>query len=140
MRYLALLLLIACGSVAPKYSGKPVTVTDRKLVAVNPDVKAFADADHPVFLVRGTYWLFDDGRWFQSDRPTGAAWTYVAKPPVPVRQIDQPFAFVHFKRGDGRGVETETVARGNVPEGRVEAPKPAQKPTAIDPSVDPMVN
>jgi hypothetical protein len=138
MHRLALLIaLAACGSAGPKYTGT-VRVTDTRLVAVNPDVKTLADADKPVFLARGSYFLFEDGRWYQSGSPFGP-WTYEAKPPVPIRQIDQPFAYVHYKH-DAQGRSIETVARGfTTPTGKAQPKQsPQDRPgAAVDPSADP---
>ena len=119
------------------------------MVPINPDVKTAFDADQPVFFARGSYWLFDDGKWFRSDRPNGGSWDYVAKPPVPVAQIDQPYAYVHYRK-DGAGKEIETVAagfqgQGNEQTGDTDAepsrrPAKERQPAAVDPSVDPTVN
>ncbi|HLL25048.1 MAG TPA: hypothetical protein VK427_23095, partial [Kofleriaceae bacterium] len=109
-RFALLVALVAgCAGAGPRYAGT-VRVADSRLVPINPDVKTVIDADQPVFFAQGSYWLFADGRWFKSASPTGT-WTYVAKPPVPVRQIDQPFAYVHYKK-DSTGKEIETVASG----------------------------
>src|SRR6188508_2676471 len=99
MKSLALLVVLAaaCGGVGPKYSGN-VRMADSRMVPINPDVKTAVDADQPVFFARGSYWLFEDGKWFRSDRPDGRSWDYVAKPPVPVAQIDQPYAYVHYRK------------------------------------------
>ena len=144
MSRLALLFafVAACGGTpGPKYTGN-VRVADTRLVAVNPDVKTFADADQPVFFARGQYWLFNDGLWFRSQGANGP-WTYEAKPPVPVKQIDQPYAYVHFKH-DQRGAEVETVARRPDPKEAAseDTDRPARdrQPSATDPSVDPTLN
>lgn len=145
MKRLALLVTLATacgGSVGPKFNGN-VRVADSRLVAINPDVKTVTDADQPVFFARGSYWLFHDGEWFRAQRPNGP-WAFVAKPPVPVLQIDQPYAYVHYRK-DGAGKEIETVAAGfQASEGSEADPerRPARdrQPTAVDPSVDPAVN
>jgi hypothetical protein len=133
--------LVACGATGPQYSGT-VRIQDKRLVAINPDVKTFVDVDRPVFFARGKWWSFDDGHWFRSDSPTGG-FTHVKKPPVPVRQIDQPFAYVHYKK-DQTGEEIETVATRPTPAPATgDAPaseKRTRLPTAIDPSVDPTTN
>lgn len=151
MKRLALLVTVvaACGGgVGPKYAGN-VRVADSRLVAINPDVKAVVDADQPVFFVRGSYWLFSDGQWFRADR-IDAKWTYEKKPPVPVLQIDQPFAYVHFRKYTGAQLEQVAVqsegerAREPVAPASTDEPKarPAKErqPAAVDPSVDPTVN
>lgn len=140
MRLVLLLVFAACAATSPKYTGT-VRVTDRRLLTVNPDVKAVADADKPVFFARGAFYLFEDGRWWKSSEPEGP-WTFDKKPPVPVRQIDQPFAYVHFKK-DQTGKEVETVAQGVDETATDKGPKPSAKarpPTAVDPSVDPTLN
>lgn len=138
MQRLALLIAFAaCGSVGPKYSGA-VRVTDSRLVTVNPDVKTLADADKPVFFARGRYFLFEDGHWFRSRSPFGP-WSFDKKPPIPVRQIDQPFAYVRYKH-DQQGKKIETVARSPVTPSTDAQPAGSAKdrpPTAVDPSVDP---
>jgi hypothetical protein len=140
MRLVPLLVLAACASTSPKFSGT-VRVTDHRLVAINPDVKTVVDADRPVFFAHGAFYLFDDGMWWRSSEPTGP-WTFDKKPPVPVRQIEQPFAYVHYKK-DQTGKEVETVARGFNERETATEPKPSAKDgpaTAVDPSVDPTVN
>ena len=136
-----IVFLAACGSTAgPKFTGN-VRVADSRLVAVNPDVKTLADANQPMFFARGSYWLFHDGRWFRAQRASGP-WTYEAKPPVPVQQIDQPFAYVHYKQ-EQPGKEIETVAHG-FRQGNAETtddrPARDRQPSAVDPSVDPTLN
>lgn len=148
MKRLVLLGVVAaaCGSTGPKYAGT-VRVADSRLVAINPDVKTVVDADQPVFFARGSYWLFDDGQWFRADG-LDAKWTYEKRPPVPVRQIDQPFAYVHFGKYVSAS-EVETVAQSNTAReprepAKSDAPKPRpaeeRQPAAVDPSVDPTVN
>lgn len=136
-----IVFLAACGgSVGPKYAGN-VRVADSRLVAVNPDVKTLADANEPVFFARGSYWLFHDGQWFRAKQAAGP-WTYEAKPPVPVRQIEQPYAYVHYKQGEP-AKEIETVAHG-YQQGNADAtddrPARDRQPSAVDPSVDPIQN
>jgi hypothetical protein len=151
MKRLALLVTLAaaCGGVGPKYAGS-VRVADSRLVPINPDVKTIVDADQPVFFARGSYWLLSDGNWFRADR-IDAKWTFEPKPPVPVLQIEQPFAYVHYKK-DRSGKEIETVASGYQGQGSQDASEAAQpaepasrpakerQPAAVDPSVDPTVN
>ena len=160
MKRLALLFtfVAACGGVGPRVTS-PVRVADSRLVPVNPDVKTVVDASQPVFFVRGSYWLFNDGRWFRTARLDGD-WQYVKKPPVPVAQINQPFAYVHYRK-TAAGTAIETIASGYQGQGEQTAssqpeqtassqepqpaqpkPRPAQErqPAAVDPSVDPTVN
>lgn len=140
-RLIFLMWLAACGGVAgPKFTGN-VRVADSRLVAVNPDVKTFADVDQPVFFARGHLWLFHDGRWFRAQRASGP-WTYDAEPPVPVRQIEQPFAYVHYKH-DQPGTEIETVAVGpqtGEADDASDRPPTDRPAPGVDPSVDPTIN
>jgi hypothetical protein len=98
MKYLTSVILVAgCLHSRPvEYTGT-VRVTSPALVSINPDVKVVADADEPLFFSRGAYWLFHDGRWYRSDR-IGNSWIQIATPPVPVVQIDQPYAYTRFQR------------------------------------------
>ena len=152
MKRLALLvtLVAACTGVGPKYTGS-VRVADSRLVPINPDVTTVIDSDQPVFFARGSYWLFSDGHWFRADKP-GGRWTYVAQPPIPVLQIEQPYAYVHYRK-DYTGKEIETVAVGvqDQPPQISPNPRPAttdtpsrpvkeRQPAAVDPSVDPTTN
>lgn len=154
MHRLALLFALslgACGGAPRPQVTTPVRVADARLVVVNPDVKAVADADQPVFLARGSYFLFHDGRWFRGPSATGP-WTYDAEPPVPVRQIDQPFAYVHYQKDQpGKAVETVAAGFGPQPQDPEAAPEPDvsrgnerpardRQPAATDPSVDPTQN
>jgi len=111
--FLAAVLAAGCVKAAPpQYSG-PVRVASPKLVTVNPDVKTLADSDQPIFLVRNTYWLFHDGGWYQA--PTlHATWVKVERPPVPVMQIDQPYAYTHYRK-DGDHVSSSEAAGNAVP-------------------------
>jgi hypothetical protein len=146
MKRLALLvtfLVAACGGVGPKVSA-PVRVADSRLVPINPDVKTVIDADQPVFFARGSYWLFNDGKWFRAANVNGT-WEHVENPPVPVQQIEQPYAYVHYRK-DNAGKEIETVAAGFQGSEGNSNPEPERRPardrppTAVDPSVDPAVN
>lgn len=147
MTRLALLVafVAACGATGPKVT-TTVRVADSRLVPINPDVKTVIDADQPVFFARGSYWLFHDGEWFRADR-VGTSWEHVEEPPVPVAQIDQPYAYVHYRK-DGSGKEIETVAAGfqgqggnvNADDQTQSRPAKDRQPAAVDPSVDPAVN
>ncbi|MDQ3334548.1 MAG: hypothetical protein M4D80_05265 [Myxococcota bacterium] len=143
---LLLTFVAACAGVGPKYAGE-VRVADSRLVPINPDVKTVIDADQPVFFAQGSYWLFHDGKWFRADR-VGTTWEYVENPPVPVQQIEQPYAYVHYRK-DGTGKEIETVAAGfqgqnagsiNADDQTKSRPAKERQPAAVDPSVDPAVN
>lgn len=146
---LSLLVLAACGSARPVYRG-PVRVASPALVAIEPDVKVVADADKPVFHAAGHYYLFHDGRWWRS-RVLAGPWTLDPKPPVPVRQIDQPFSFTHYAKEHpidrpaptavakqpARPVpKAKPLAQPNQPESE----RTARGPSAVDPTVDPTLN
>ncbi len=95
-RLISLLVVLAsCASTGPKFDGT-LHVTDPRLVTINPDVKAVVDANQPVFFVRGAYWMFYDGRWWRAST-LASEWTHAAKPPVPVRQIEEPYEYVHYR-------------------------------------------
>jgi hypothetical protein len=88
--------LFACGAARPVYTGT-VEVKSAELVAIDPDVQTVADADQPVFFVRGNYWLFHDGRWWRS-ASLGGTFVFDPRPPVPVRQIRQPYQYTNYNR------------------------------------------
>ncbi len=138
-------LLAACGTARPAYTGT-VKVASAELVTINPDVKTLADSDQPVFVVDGTYWLFQDGRWWQS-RSLRGQFVLEPNPPVPVRQIDQPFAYTNYRKD--HPVETTASMPAAVPATVTatatvadEPAKPTTPPNtaASDPSVDPTLN
>src|SRR5215470_14164171 len=117
-------VIFAAGCVhAPpvEYAGA-VTVASPELVAINPDVKTVADADQPLIFARGSYWLFHDGHWYQGDTIRGP-WVQETEPPVPVAQIDQPYALVHYKKDH----PTETA----IQERALPEPAPAPAPTPV---------
>lgn len=88
--------LAGCLHAPPvEYSGT-VRVESAELISVNPDVEVVADAEKPMFFARGSYWLFHDGGWYSGATIRGR-WVKVARPPIPVLQIDQPYAFVHYR-------------------------------------------
>jgi hypothetical protein len=107
------LLLGACASRTPVHYAGPVDVASSELVVVNPDVKTLADAAEPMFHVQGSYWLFHDGGWYRSASIHGS-WEAVANPPVPVRQIDQPYAFTHYRK-DHPADQTAVREAGSAP-------------------------
>ena len=140
MKTLALLAtLLAAGCLQgkpPEYSG-PVRVASPELVRVNPDVQTLADSDQPIFYVRNAYWLFHDGGWYRAPK-LDATWTKVEDPPVAVAQIDQPYAYTHFrKQAPGRvsaseaaatAVETPIQPASSTDQNRSEAMFPAELP------------
>ncbi len=120
-------LLIGCAPQRPVAYAGHVQVTSSQLVSLTPEVKTVADADEPVFLVRGSYWLFHDGRWFKSSSIHGT-WLAIAKPPVAVRQIDQPYAFTHYRKDHpadqtaSREAETNPTSTTRAPVDAMNAP------------------
>jgi hypothetical protein len=95
-------LVAACIGPRPiEYSGD-VRVVSAELVPVNPDIKTVADSDQPMFYARdssaepGAFWLFHDGGWYRATSIHGP-WVRIARPPVPVLQIDQPYAYTHWR-------------------------------------------
>ncbi len=99
--------LAACvHSTEVKYSGA-VRVDSADLIAINPDVKVVADSEKPMVFAVGSFWLFHDAAWYRSSSIRGT-WVRVANPPLPVRQLDQPYAFVHWR--DDHPVEQTATA------------------------------
>jgi len=102
--------ILAAGCVhgtAPEYAG-PVRVASAQLVTVNPDVKTLADSDQPIFVVKNSYWLFHDGGWYRAPS-LHATWTKVEHPPVAIAQIDQPYAYTHYKQTSDRVSSSEAA-------------------------------
>ena len=121
---IAALLLAGCVHARPVTYHGPVAVASAELVPINPDVKTVADADQPVFFHASSYWLFHNGRWWSSPSLAGE-WTQVHQPPVPIVQIDQPYAFTHY-RHDHPATATATSQDPAPPE-LAQPPRPAQK-------------
>lgn len=96
--------LVGCaGTGEVEYSGG-VAVASPDLVEVQPGVQVLADADAPVFYSDGAYWEYRDGLWYRSgyyDR--GFARVDINYVPVRIRTIDNPRAYVHYRRHEGRG-------------------------------------
>lgn len=101
----SLVLLAGClHGQPPQYQGT-VRVASAQLVTVNPDVKTLADSDQPIFVVQRSYWLFHDGAWWKAPS-LKASWTKVQRPPVPVLQIEQPYAYTHYAKDRADQVST----------------------------------
>jgi hypothetical protein len=49
-----------------------------------------------MFFARGSYWLFHDAAWYHSGTIAGP-WVQIERPPVPVIQIDQPYAYTRYR-------------------------------------------
>lgn len=88
-------LAVGCHPQAVEYSGQ-VTVKSTELVPINPDVKVVADAEKPMFFAAGSYWMFHDAAWYRADSIRGR-FVLERNPPVPVIQIDQPYAFTRYR-------------------------------------------
>jgi len=65
------------------------------LVYAGPGVQVIADYDEPIFYSDGLYWRYYGGTWYRSPRYTGG-WA-IGAPPMAVRRIDHPHAFVHYR-------------------------------------------
>lgn len=110
MNHLAWILvasLAGCLHTAPVDYIAPIRVDSAELIPINPDVKVVADSEKPMFFAVGSYWLFHDGGWYSGASVRGD-WTKVARPPIPVLQIDQPYAFTHYR--DDRRAAARTTA------------------------------
>jgi len=95
---LSALLGAACAGTATdaQFAGS-VTVSSPELIAIGePDVFVVADADQPVFFTDSMYWLYRDDGWYRSQR-YDRGWVRVDAPPVRLRHIDQPLAYVHYR-------------------------------------------
>jgi hypothetical protein len=104
-------LLTAClHPTAVEYSG-PVRVKSTELIPINPDVKVVADSDKPMVFARGSYWMFHDAAWYRAASIHGT-WSKVEKPPLPLVQLDQPYALVHY-RDDHPADQTATAEVDN---------------------------
>src|SRR5438094_7706534 len=99
----------ACaGETDVRYSGT-VAVQSPELVTVDNGVQVLADADEPVFYTDNYYWLFRDGGWYRSpDYRQGWARVQVELVPQPLKRIDRPQAYVHYRRHEReRAVTTQ---------------------------------
>lgn len=107
-------------------------VDSAELIAINPDVKVVADSEKPMFFVAGSYWLFHDAGWYRAPSVRGT-WTKVKRPPVPVLQIDQPYAFVNY-RDDHPADRTAAVEVDNttIPNSRKSDFKFKENPLAFE--------
>ena len=88
--------LAGCLHSPPVEYSQPVRVDSAELIPINPDVKVVADSEEPMFFARGSYWLFHDAGWYRAPSIHGT-WVKDRNPPVPVIQIDQPYAFTHYR-------------------------------------------
>ena len=95
--------LASCtGTGDVEYAGE-VRVTSPELVEIRPGVQVVADADEPLFYSSGSYWLYRDGYWFRSrDYRGGYARVEYTVVPEPIRVIEQPQVYVHYRSNLGR--------------------------------------
>lgn len=132
---LSALLGAACAGTATsdvQYAGS-VTVSSPELVAIGePDVFVVADADQPVFFTDSMYWLYRDNAWYRSQR-YDRGWVRVDAPPVRLRHIDQPLAYVHYR---ARAQTATNQVRPQPQTGPV--PQPQQAP--LQPPQPPIAN
>lgn len=91
-----------CAAGEAEY-GADVRVTAPELVTLSPGVQVIADADEPLFYTDGYYWLYRDNTWYRSDSyRNGFARIDVTIVPNELRQIDRPYAYVHYRQHAGR--------------------------------------
>jgi hypothetical protein len=108
----ATLLAAGCLHSQPVAYTGTVDVASTELVEINPDVKVVADSDKPMFFAVGSYWMFHDGAWYRSNELRGQ-FIKDNHPPVPVVQIDQPFAFTHYRKD--HPIERTATAEASTP-------------------------
>jgi hypothetical protein len=93
----------ACAGTGEVEYGGAVAVQSPDLVEVEPGVQVIADADQPIFYSDGYYWMYRDGYWARSSYyNNGFARVDVNYVPIGVRHIDNPRAYVHYRRHEGR--------------------------------------
>lgn len=125
--------LCGCAGTGEVEYGGGVAVASPDLVEVEPGVQVLADADAPVFYSDGAYYEYRDGLWYRSgyyDR--GFARVDINYVPMRVRTIDNPRAYVHYRRHEGNGYarpapvyrEREPAYRRTEPVYRQPAPAP----------------
>ncbi|MDB4957913.1 MAG: hypothetical protein JWO36_5482 [Myxococcales bacterium] len=83
------------------------------LVYISPDVQVVSNYDYPVFYTDNSYWRYNDGYWYRSpyfDR----GWAVTYDVPFPIRRIDRPYAYAHYRGPDyyGRGYYNQPYNRG----------------------------
>src|SRR5262245_36267569 len=126
---LSALLGAACAGTATTdvaYGGS-VTVSSPELVAIGePDVFVVADADQPVFFTDSMYWLYRNDGWYRSQR-YDRGWVRVDAPPVRLRHIDQPLAYVHY-RAHAQTARNQPQPPPTKYEPREPEPQPQQTP------------
>jgi hypothetical protein len=109
-----------------------------ELVQIEPDIQVVADYDQPVFYSEGVYWRYDSGTWYRSPY-YNRGWIRIATPPVRIRQIQRPEAYVHYRAHEGDRREREARAYQPGPEVRDHRtnppPPPAPAPVTTGPDV-----
>ena len=122
--------LAGCLHATPVVYSGPVRVDSAELIVINPDIKVVADSEEPMFFAVGSYWLFHDGGWYSGSSIRGS-WTKVERPPIPVLQIDQPYAFTNYRDDRGAAERTAVVETGNTVVGGSDKPNYQFKQNAL---------
>lgn len=65
------------------------------LVVIGPNVSVIADLDEPIFYTGNYYWRNEGGYWYRSAYHTHG-WMRVQTPPVHIREIAHPGAYVRY--------------------------------------------
>ena len=128
-------LLGACAGTTTgvEYAGT-VTVSSPELVTIDqPDVYVVADADQPVFYTDNVYWLYSDGYWYRSPR-YDRGWVRIDSPPVRLRHIDQPTAYVHYRARAQTARNQRTTPDRNEPRPSDQIRSPRQQPQPMQPT------
>lgn len=130
--------LIGCAGTGEVEYGGGVAVASPDLVEVEPGVQVLADADAPVFYSDGAYYEYRDGLWYRSgyyDR--GFARVDINYVPERVRTIDNPRAYVHYRRHEGRGYARPAPVYRTEPVYRQPAPTRAEGGVYVTPGARP---
>jgi hypothetical protein len=96
-------VVAGCAGTGEVEYGGNVSVASPDLVEVQPGVQVIADADAPIFYSDGAYYEYRDGLWYRSgyyDR--GFARIDLNYVPGRIRTIDNPRAYIHYRRHEGR--------------------------------------
>ena len=91
MRSVLFALSLAACAHQPEYRGT-VAIQSSELVPVDPDVRVVADADKP---------LFHDAKWYRGTAANGP-FALERRPPWQIRKLDQPYAYVHYRKDHPR--------------------------------------
>jgi hypothetical protein len=125
LAFILMVALAACrGEAEVRYSGDATTPT---LVAldIDPSIQVVTNADEPIFYLESSYWLYRDNHWFRSSSHR-SGWKRIDMPPEPLRRIDQPLAYVHYRPGST--AQRTTLNQSDQP------PQPQAEPDRAAPS------